>query len=321
MGEKRMPWQKPCEAAQNTAAGHSSTPVAWENKTLAKRLSAQTGITGVTLTRYLREFHVLLEKNTKAEIISSPENVETLLALNTLLDQGFSQEEIICRWQKDNKTVLLPGPAVSYSKTYPKPLLLLPSPPKANFYLLAPAQGLQLVEQLNDETVCAAPAEATVQELHPEQQAKDIEDETISTAPEEGAVGSSRKKIRLPIAVLLSLAILLMAVLVGVPGNIPFTDTPLPARTTSGTSWEGGIYTGETQGGMPHGHGTIIWPDGTVYTGQWQRGTMEGEGEIKWPSGAQFEGFWKEGLKHGRGKLTLPVGEVLQGYWEYDRLQ
>lgn len=58
--------------------------------------------------------------------------------------------------------------------------------------------------------------------------------------------------------------------------------------------WEG-TYTGQLKDGIPHGKGTLVWPDG--------RGKYEGE----W-----FEGNW-----HGEGTYTHADGTVESGRWEY----
>jgi len=95
------------------------------------------------------------------------------------------------------------------------------------------------------------------------------------------------------------------------------TDSPTPFLPDN-RQYEN--YTGEKQSGLPHGDGTIIFPDGTIYSGEWRKGTMEGEGEIQWPSGTRYNGHWKDGMMHGSGTLYLPDGKVINGTWEYGEL-
>lgn len=120
---------------------------------------------------------------------------------------------------------------------------------------------------------------------------------------------------------LLALVMLVSALLLARSPGLFFPFQAGPQSTVSATAWESGSYTGEIQNGIPHGVGTITWPDGTTYTGEWREGKMEGGGEITWPSGATYEGDWHQGMMHGTGTLIQPGGEVLQGTWEYGRLQ
>ena len=60
--------------------------------------------------------------------------------------------------------------------------------------------------------------------------------------------------------------------------------------------FEDGTYVGEVKDGLPHGQGTLTWPDGTEYVGEFQ-----------------------DDLFHGQGTMTRSDGSVQTGRWEYDK--
>ncbi|MEW5922004.1 MAG: hypothetical protein AB1796_13885 [Bacillota bacterium] len=129
-----------------------------------------------------------------------------------------------------------------------------------------------------------------------------------------------------------SLHLLLLTALLAVTGlfaahYVPFAlKGPPPADSIAqqllpADKQQDGSYTGGEKAGIPHGYGTIVWPDGTVYQGEWHEGQMEGEGEIRWPSGSRYVGRWQEGMMHGPGTIYLPGGAAISGNWQYGRLQ
>ena len=105
-------------------------------------------------------------------------------------------------------------------------------------------------------------------------------------------------------------------------------------------------YTGATQNGVPHGKGTIVYPNGEKIAGDWADGKLNGyakhynsdnlvvyEGEfkdhLKHGKGKQYsfdaatllyDGEWKNGLKHGKGTFYDTHGSVVyDGEYENDK--
>lgn len=77
----------------------------------------------------------------------------------------------------------------------------------------------------------------------------------------------------------------------------------------SATFGNGCVYQGEWHGGLPHGRGTLRWPDGTTYTGDVTKGEITGEGSYYYPSGVEFHGQVLGGVRHGEVRQTL--GEIV----------
>jgi len=76
--------------------------------------------------------------------------------------------------------------------------------------------------------------------------------------------------------------------------------------TVFGTiDFNGGVYTGELRNGMPHGYGTLVYPQ-QILPGKIQHGDRK------------YEGEWKDGRKHGEGTMSYPEGMVRKGIWEND---
>ncbi len=68
---------------------------------------------------------------------------------------------------------------------------------------------------------------------------------------------------------------------------------------------DGGVYTGELRNGVPHGYGTLVYPQ-QILPGKIQHGDRK------------YEGEWKDGKKHGEGTMSYPEGMVRKGIWEND---
>lgn len=69
---------------------------------------------------------------------------------------------------------------------------------------------------------------------------------------------------------------------------------------------EGTVYTGEIDGGIPHGKGNMIFQNGVVYAGEWKNGARHGRGQLKFPCGAIYEGGFRNGRFHGQGTYKAP---------------
>ncbi|KAI1720916.1 MORN repeat domain-containing protein [Ditylenchus destructor] len=110
--------------------------------------------------------------------------------------------------------------------------------------------------------------------------------------------------------------------------------------------YKGAIYEGSWRAGLPHGIGTIIYPNGKeyhgrfcngvihgikrsgdlsttkhhLYKGQWRNGKVHGLASISWANGDTFEGYCRDGQPHGHGVLRSVVpqmGQILYvGSWE-----
>ena len=90
--------------------------------------------------------------------------------------------------------------------------------------------------------------------------------------------------------------------------NIP--DNVLP---------KGAEYSGDkNSAGLPHGNGTMTYPDGNVYEGEWKNGQRTGKGIMKYPSGDVYEGGWKNGKRSGKGVMKYSSGDVYDGSWKND---
>ena len=83
--------------------------------------------------------------------------------------------------------------------------------------------------------------------------------------------------------------------------------------------YNNGIYRGdENANGVPHGKGTIEFPDGGSYEGDWVDGLRHGQGTASFANGDVYVGEWQNDMMHGQGTLTLASGEVLSGTFAND---
>ncbi len=75
-------------------------------------------------------------------------------------------------------------------------------------------------------------------------------------------------------------------------------------------------YEGETKDNLPHGTGTLTYPNGTVYRGDFEAGLRSGEGTWISAEGTTYRGQWQNDLYHGYGTLIIPGTLSYKGYWE-----
>ena len=45
---------------------------------------------------------------------------------------------------------------------------------------------------------------------------------------------------------------------------------------------DGSTYSGELDGGEPHGYGDLVYPDGNYYEGEFRHGERSGTGSLLW---------------------------------------
>ncbi len=75
----------------------------------------------------------------------------------------------------------------------------------------------------------------------------------------------------------------------------------------------GSEYKGKMKDNVPHGTGTMTFPDGKVYTGNLIDGVLEGIGKITLPDGSTYEGSFKNGHPNGKGKMKMSNGFEFEG--------
>jgi hypothetical protein len=74
-----------------------------------------------------------------------------------------------------------------------------------------------------------------------------------------------------------------------------------------------GTYQGDTKGGLAHGFGTIVFPNGNRYEGNWIEGKRTGYGIYYYSNGSKYEGEVVDGHLQGRGILTFANGNHYEG--------
>jgi len=77
--------------------------------------------------------------------------------------------------------------------------------------------------------------------------------------------------------------------------------------------YKDGRYRGGMQGGVPHGQGVMIWPDGRTYTGAWRRGRFDGKGAYVAADGSAYTGEFADGVYAGEGVLSYRNGPLYRG--------
>ena len=65
---------------------------------------------------------------------------------------------------------------------------------------------------------------------------------------------------------------------------------------------DGSRYDGNFVGGLHHGYGRMVYPEGDCYIGEWNHNEIEGLGTYTYQDGVINEGFWVKGIQNGRGK-------------------
>jgi len=78
-------------------------------------------------------------------------------------------------------------------------------------------------------------------------------------------------------------------------------------------------YSGETRDNLPHGSGTITYPNGTYYRGQFVDGARTGFGIWQHPDNISYTGNWLDDLYHGHGRLEINGNLTYEGQWRHGR--
>lgn len=99
---------------------------------------------------------------------------------------------------------------------------------------------------------------------------------------------------------------------------------------------DGSQYFGESENGMFHGEGKLLWQNGdrvegqfaqgmlngkaefwgvngSHYIGEYKNGLFDGLGTLSYQNGSVYEGEFKQGNPHGKGKLSFEDGGVYEG--------
>lgn len=116
-------------------------------------------------------------------------------------------------------------------------------------------------------------------------------------------------------------------IICGMRGQIlsPLALSLVGVTPVSSMDVQGGLYTGSSCGGRPHGEGTCKWSGGNIYSGGWVGGLMDGHGEFRWedPSsrynGDVYIGQYRAGQFSGQGEYRTKNGAVYKGGFDKDQ--
>ena len=92
-----------------------------------------------------------------------------------------------------------------------------------------------------------------------------------------------------------------------------YWDFGLERWKTNGDPKKDTVYVGELRNGVPHGEGTLTFPDGGKYVGEFKEGKIHGQGTATYPDGSKYVGEWQDGNWHGQGTFTYPDGTKYVG--------
>jgi len=114
--------------------------------------------------------------------------------------------------------------------------------------------------------------------------------------------------------------------------QIPFKKiTPTPQNTVSRNNWVenkrvnvwgyDGLYTGETENGIPNGQGRFVFKDSKYskdgeFKGHFQDGKLNGQGESNYPDGGSYAGGHKDNDQHGFGTYSYADGDKYVGEYK-----
>ena len=114
--------------------------------------------------------------------------------------------------------------------------------------------------------------------------------------------------------------------------QIPFKKIiPTPQNTDSRNNWVenkkieiwgfDGLYTGETENGIPNGQGRFVFKDSKYskdgeLKGHFQDGKLNGQGEGIYPNGGSYSGGHKDNDHHGFGTYSYASGDKYVGEYK-----
>ena len=75
-------------------------------------------------------------------------------------------------------------------------------------------------------------------------------------------------------------------------------------------------YYGETQNGVMHGEGSLVFDNGDKYEGEFQHGSRTGRGTYTWASGTKHIGDWVNSVETGKGFRVFTNGTTITGEWK-----
>ncbi|XP_057962987.1 protein ACCUMULATION AND REPLICATION OF CHLOROPLASTS 3, chloroplastic isoform X2 [Malania oleifera] len=81
--------------------------------------------------------------------------------------------------------------------------------------------------------------------------------------------------------------------------------------------YQGGVYRGHCQGGLPEGKGRLSVVDGSIYDGMWHYGKRSGLGTFYYCNGDVFQGSWRDDVIHGKGWFYFHTGDRwFSNFWK-----
>ena len=75
------------------------------------------------------------------------------------------------------------------------------------------------------------------------------------------------------------------------------------------------LYDGQWLGGLRHGEGKMMWPDGASYAGTWHCNQACKNGKFTFSNGDIYEGNWSGNKMCGYGVFRHTDGTVYRGMW------
>ena len=82
-----------------------------------------------------------------------------------------------------------------------------------------------------------------------------------------------------------------------------------------------GIYTGEYNGEIRSGNGTMYFADRSVYFGGWKKDKRHGKGTYYGVNREKYEGDWVFDKREGTGEMIFENGDHYEGEWYADRME
>ncbi|KAL3937946.1 MAG: hypothetical protein SGBAC_007048 [Bacillariaceae sp.] len=83
-----------------------------------------------------------------------------------------------------------------------------------------------------------------------------------------------------------------------------------------------GLYKGNLDANtrLPHGHGSMIYPDRAQYMGSWEQGHWQGKATFRDGKGSVYHGYFEQDKKEGTGILKYASGKTFEGRFRDDQM-